>query len=35
VCGWVGEHPHKGKGKRGQDGGFVEGRLGRGTTFEM
>jgi hypothetical protein len=29
------EHPHRGKEKRGWNGGFVEGRPGRGTTFEM
>jgi hypothetical protein len=35
VGGWVGEHPHRGKGEAGWDGRFEAGRQGRGTTFEM
>jgi len=31
----VGKHPLRGKRKRGFDGGFVEGRLGRRTILEM
>jgi hypothetical protein len=30
----VGEHPHRGRGG-GKRKGFVEGKLGRGITFEM
>ena len=34
VGGWVGEHPHRGRGRR--DGmGVSEGRPGKGKTFEM
>jgi len=33
--GWFGKQPLRGKGVRGWDGGFVEGRSGRGTTFGM
>jgi hypothetical protein len=32
---WEEEHPLRGKGEEGWDGGLVEGRPGRGTTFEM
>jgi hypothetical protein len=32
---WVEEHPHRGKGEEGGDRGLVEGKLGRGITFEM
>jgi len=35
VGGRMGEHPLRGKGEGGWDGGFVEGRPGRETTFEM
>jgi hypothetical protein len=31
---WVGEHPHRGRG-RGRRWGFPEGRPGKGITFEM
>jgi len=31
----VGEHPLRSKGEGGLDVGFVQGRLGRGTTFEL
>jgi hypothetical protein len=31
----VGEHPHRGRGKRKGDREFVEGKLGGGITFEM
>jgi hypothetical protein len=35
VEGWMGEHPHRSRGK-GWDRGLAEGKLGRGgTTFEM
>jgi hypothetical protein len=32
---WVEEHPHRGKGEGGQDGGFVEGIPERGISFEI
>jgi hypothetical protein len=35
VDGWVGEHPHRSGGRRGWDMGFLEGKLGKGITFEM
>jgi hypothetical protein len=34
--GWVGEHPHRGGGGgEGWNRGFLNGRLGKGKTFEM
>ena len=37
--GWVREYPHRGRGEGGEGrcgmGGFVEGKLGRGLSFEM
>jgi hypothetical protein len=33
--GWVREHPHKSRGERGGDKGFVEGKPRRKITFEM
>jgi hypothetical protein len=35
VCGLVGEHPHKGRVEGVWDQGFVEGKQGKKTTFEM
>jgi hypothetical protein len=35
VGGWVGEYPHRGKGRVYGIGGFSEGRPGKGITFEM
>jgi hypothetical protein len=34
VHGWVGEHPHRSRG-RGCDRVFAEGKLGKGITFEI
>jgi hypothetical protein len=35
VGGWVEEHPHRSKRKRGWDTGFLGWKLGKGITFEM
>jgi hypothetical protein len=35
VGGWVGEHSLRVKGEGEWDGGFAEGELGKGTTFEI
>jgi hypothetical protein len=34
VCGWVGEHPHRSRGREMERGGSV-GQSGKGITFEM
>jgi hypothetical protein len=31
----VGEHPHRGRGRKERIGGLVERKLGKGITFEM
>jgi hypothetical protein len=35
VGGWVGKHPHRSRGRRDGIKGFLEGKLGKGITFEM
>jgi hypothetical protein len=35
VGGWVGEHPHRGKGEGARHGEFAEGKPQRGISFEM
>jgi hypothetical protein len=35
VGGWVGEHPHRSRGRGGEGGGDAEGKPRKGITFEM
>jgi hypothetical protein len=35
VGGWVGKHPHRSREEGEWDRGFLEGKQGRGITFEM
>jgi len=35
VGGWVGEHPHRSRERGKWDTGFVDGKPGKGITFEM
>jgi hypothetical protein len=35
VGGWVEEHPHRSRGRRGWDRRFLEGKLGKGIAFEV